>query len=587
MALNLNAVGQKLGPLTKSYTWKDVILYALGVGAGENDLRYCYENGLKVIPSFSIASIFPVLAEIGVKSNINLAGTLHGEQELIFHRPIPTEGTMTTKGRISHIYDKGPGKGALIIGESDTFDAGGKKLFTSICTVFGRLDGGFGGENAPKSEVHFPERKPDFTVEAQPASNQALLYRLSGDLFTLHVDPAFARMAGFEKPIMHGLCTHGYACRALCDHLIPDAPDKARRMACRFSKPLYPGVPIKTLIWKVGEGKALWRVINAQTGDTVIDNGIFEYGDPAAHTIRFDGRVAIVTGAGGGLGRAYALELARRGAKVVVNDLGGATDGSGTGSAAPADLVVAEIRAQGGQAVANYDNVATAAGGEAMVAAALKHFGKLDILINNAGILRDKSFVKMEPENWRAVLAVHLNGAYNVSRPAFAAMRENKYGRILMTTSAAGLYGNFGQTNYSAAKAGLVGLMNTMKLEGDKHNIKVNTIAPLAASRLTEGIIPPEMFAKMKPEYAVPMALFLCSEACPVNGNIYNAGMGFFNRAAVVTGKGAVPTKDGRVPMVEEIRDAMEEIASLKGEKLYGQLPEQLMDVVESLKSKV
>jgi NAD(P)-dependent dehydrogenase (short-subunit alcohol dehydrogenase family)/acyl dehydratase len=583
MALNLQAAGQKLGPLTKSYTWKDVVLYALGVGAGENDLQYCYENGLKVIPRFSMASIFPVLAEIGIKANVNLAGVLHGEQELIFHHPIPTEGRMTTEGRITQIYDKGQGKGALIVGESDTFHSSGKKLFTSICTVFGRLDGGFGGQNAPKKEVRFPDREPDVTVAAHPAANQPLLYRLSGDLFSLHVDPAFARMAGFEKPIMHGLCTHGYACRALCDTLIANAPEKARRMACRFSKPLYPGMPIKTLIWRMGEGKALWRVINALNGDTVIDNGVFEYGEPVQRTIRFDGRVAIVTGAGGGLGRAYALELARRGAKVVVNDLGGARDGSGQGAAAPADQVVAEIRALGAQAVANYDNVATAAGGEAIVAAAVAHFGKVDILINNAGILRDKTFVKMEPENWRAVLAVHLDGAYNVSRPAFVAMRQNKYGRILMTTSAAGLYGNFGQSNYSAAKMGLVGLMNALKLEGEKHNIKINTIAPLAASRLTEDILPPEMFAKMKPDYAVPMALFLCSEACPVNGNIYNAGMGFFNRAAVVTGAGFVPAKDGRIPSVEEIRDAMEAIASLKGEKLYGQLPEQLMDVVKAL----
>lgn len=585
MSLNLDAVGQKIGPLTKTYTWKDVVLYALGVGASETDLQYCYEKELKVIPSFSIASIFPILAEIGIKANVNLAGVLHGEQELIFHNAIPKEGGMTTEGRITHIYDKGQAKGALIIGESDTFDAGGKKLFTSICTVFGRLDGGFGGEDAPPAnKVPFPDNVPDITVEAHPAAHQPLLYRLSGDLFDLHIDPEFAHMAGFEKPIMHGLCTHGYACRALCDALIPGMPEKARRMACRFSRPLYPGIPIKTLIWKSGAGKALWRVINAETGDIVIDNGVFEYGDVSRREIRFDGRVAIVTGAGSGLGRAYALELARRGAKIVVNDLGGARDGSGQGSATPADRVVDEIKALGAEAVANYDTVATPEGGEAIVRAALEAFGRVDILINNAGILRDKSFVKMEPENWHAVLDVHLNGAYHVSRPAFTAMKENGYGRILMTTSAAGLYGNFGQTNYSAAKMGLVGLMNAMKLEGEKYHIKVNTIAPLAASRLTQDILPPDLFDRMKPEYAVPMALFLCSEACPVSGNIYNAGMGFYNRAAVVTGSGVVAAKEGRIPTVEEIRDAVDAIASLDGRKVYGQLGEQLVDVMGALK---
>ncbi|MBW2203923.1 MAG: SDR family NAD(P)-dependent oxidoreductase, partial [Deltaproteobacteria bacterium] len=216
----------------------------------------------------------------------------------------------------------------------------------------------------------------------------------------------------------------------------------------------------------------------------------------AAEEIRFDDRVAIVTGAGAGLGRAYALELAQRGAKVVVNDLGGARDGTGGGTSA-ADQVVEEIKSSGGEAVANYDSVATAEGGQAIVDSAVEAFGKVDIVINNAGILRDKTLAKMEPENWDAVMDVHLKGAYNVSRPAFIKMRENGYGRIILTTSAAGLYGNFGQTNYSAAKMGLIGFMNTVKLEGDKHNIRVNTVAPVAATRLTEDILPPEMLEKL------------------------------------------------------------------------------------------
>ncbi len=294
--------------------------------------------------------------------------------------------------------------------------------------------------------------------------------------------------------------------------------------------------------------------------------------------IDFKGRVAIVTGAGGGLGRAYALELGRRGAKVVVNDFGGARDGSGSGAAGPADVVVADIKAMGGEAVANYDNVATPEGGQRIVKTALDAFGKVDILINNAGILRDKGILKMEPENWSAVLGVHLNGAYNVTRPAFEAMRQNGYGRIIMTTSAAGLYGNFGQTNYSSAKLGLVGFMNTLKLEGVKYNIKVNTIAPIAASRLTEDMMPPEMLQKMNPDYVAGIVLYLCSEDCKDSGSIFNAGAGFFSRAAILTGPGVMLGDETHVPTPEMIRDNWDKINSLEGAKPYTELNMAIMD---------
>ncbi len=287
----------------------------------------------------------------------------------------------------------------------------------------------------------------------------------------------------------------------------------------------------------------------------------------ASDQISFDGRVAVVTGAGAGLGRAYALELAKRGAKVVVNDLGGARDGSGEGSASPADKVVAEIKDLGGEAVSNYDNVATPEGGEAIIQSAVNAFGSVDVVINNAGILRDKSFLKMDPDNWNAVLSVHLNGAYHVTRPAMQVMKDKGYGRIVMTTSAAGLYGNFGQTNYSAAKMGLVGLMNTIKLEGKKYNIKVNTIAPIAASRLTEDVMPPELFEKSKPEFVVPMVIHLASEACEETGGIFNTGMGYFNRAAVYTGKGIQLGDPENIPTPESIRDNMDAINSLDGAK--------------------
>ena len=281
-------------------------------------------------------------------------------------------------------------------------------------------------------------------------------------------------------------------------------------------------------------------------------------------TIRFDDRVAVVTGAGAGLGEAYALELARRGAKVVVNDLGGARDGSGKGSSSPADGVVDAIKAIDGEAVANYDNVATPEGGENIVKTALDAFGRIDILINNAGILRDKSFLKMEPENWKAVMDVHLNGAYHVTRPAMAAMKESGFGRIVMTTSAAGLYGNFGQTNYSAAKMALVGLMNTLKLEGGKYDIKVNTIAPIAASRLTEDVMPPELFEKSRPEFVVPMVMYMCAESCSESGAIFNSGMGYFNRAAVHTGPTVQLGDPENPPTPEQIHENWNKINSME-----------------------
>ncbi|MFH1137607.1 MAG: SDR family NAD(P)-dependent oxidoreductase [Pseudomonadota bacterium] len=282
----------------------------------------------------------------------------------------------------------------------------------------------------------------------------------------------------------------------------------------------------------------------------------------AKDQVRFDGQVAVVTGAGAGLGRVYALDLAKRGAKVVVNDLGGARDGTG-GSTSAADKVVEEIKALGGEAVANYDSVSTAAGGEGVIETALKAFGRVDIVINNAGILRDKTLIKMEPAEWDAVMDVHLKGAYNVTRPAFIKMREQGFGRIVLTTSAAGLYGNFGQTNYSSAKMGLLGFMNTLKAEGDKYNIKINTIAPVAATRLTEDILPPDMLEKLKPEFISPVVLFLCSAKCTDTGQVFNAGMGYFNRAAVLTGAGVVVGDGKTPPSVEQIHQKFAEIDDL------------------------
>ena len=253
-------------------------------------------------------------------------------------------------------------------------------------------------------------------------------------------------------------------------------------------------------------------------------------------TIRFDGKVAIVTGAGGGLGRAHALELARRGAKVVVNDLGGSVDGTG-GSSEAAQKVVAEIKAAGGEAVANGASVTDDAGVAQLVKQTMDTWGRIDVLIANAGILRDKSFAKMELKDFAAVMDVHVMGSVKPCKAIWPIMREQQYGRIVVTTSSTGLYGNFGQTNYGAAKLGLVGFMNTLKLEGAKDNIKVNAIAPVAATRMTENLMPPQVLEMLKPEYVTPGVVYLVSEEAPT-GVILTAGAGVFAAAQIVESEG-------------------------------------------------
>lgn len=285
--------------------------------------------------------------------------------------------------------------------------------------------------------------------------------------------------------------------------------------------------------------------------------------------IDFTGRVAIVTGAGSGLGRTYALELARRGAKVVVNDLGGARDGTGSSDAA-ANKVVEEIKAKGGAAVPNYDSVATVAGGEKIVKTAVDAFGKVDIIINNAGILRDKSFLKMDESMWDAVVAVHLKGAYCVTRPALQIMREQNYGRIVMTSSTSGLIGNFGQANYGAAKMGLAGLANVLKKEGAKYNIKVNVIVPNALTRMTEDILPPGMEETFKVENVTPAVVYLCSEQCQDTG-VYIVATGtpsgiMYCRTQVMTGRGK---KFDKLPTAEDIMEKWSEITNLDNARFY------------------
>ena len=295
-------------------------------------------------------------------------------------------------------------------------------------------------------------------------------------------------------------------------------------------------------------------------------------------SIDFTGRVAIVTGAGGGLGRAYALDLAKRGAKVVVNDLGGSRDGTGTSDTA--NQVVEEIRSAGGEAMANGGNVTDFEQMTEMVARAKEAWGGVHILINNAGILRDKSFAKMQMDDFRLVVDVHLIGSANCTKAVWEGMREQNYGRILMTASSTGLYGNFGQANYGAAKLGLAGLTKTLAIEGAKNNIRVNTIAPTAGTRMTQDILPPEMFAALTPESIAPGALFLVSEDAPTN-TILGAGAGVFQAAYVTLTQGVALKGDELTP--EGVAAHWSQIADRTGEATPQSGSEQAMMILAAL----
>jgi NAD(P)-dependent dehydrogenase (short-subunit alcohol dehydrogenase family) len=288
----------------------------------------------------------------------------------------------------------------------------------------------------------------------------------------------------------------------------------------------------------------------------------------------FDGKVAIVTGAGGGLGRCHALLLAERGARVVVNDLGGTAAGTGSSDTA-ADLVVKEIMDAGGEAVANHDSVATPEGGAAIVQTAVDAYGTVDIVVNNAGFLRDKSFAKLEPDDLTAIIDVHLKGAFFVSQPAFKIMKEKGYGRFVHTTSGAGLFGNFGQANYAAGKMGLVGLSNVIAVEGAKAGILSNVIAPIAKTRLTEDLMGP-MADGLLPEQVSGLVAFLCSEQCSLTHEIFSVGAGRIARVFIGVGDGWIAGK-GQVPTPEDVVANLDQIRATDPHMIPGAATEEMM----------
>ncbi|MEO5874813.1 MAG: SDR family oxidoreductase [Streptosporangiaceae bacterium] len=295
--------------------------------------------------------------------------------------------------------------------------------------------------------------------------------------------------------------------------------------------------------------------------------------------LRYDGRVAIITGAGHGLGRQHALELAARGAKVVVNDLGGDVHGGGA-STGPAQDVVDEIVKAGGEAVANGGNIATEEGAQSLVQTAVDAFGKVDIVINNAGILRDKAFKNMSVAEFDSVLAVHVRGAFLVSHAAWAILREQGYGRIVNTSSPSGLFGNFGQANYSTAKMGLVGLTKTLAIEGKKYDIKVNAIAPVAYTRMTEDLFPKEFVDSLSVELVTPLVAFLAHDSVADSGQTFTVGGGKIAKVFVAEGEGFVK-KDGI--SVEDVRDNWSQISAESPFQVYANIGEQTTALFQSL----
>ncbi len=297
-------------------------------------------------------------------------------------------------------------------------------------------------------------------------------------------------------------------------------------------------------------------------------------------TLSFEGQVALVTGAGAGLGRAYAIDLARRGAKVVVNDLGGDPFGVGENRSA-AQKVVDEIKEMGGDAVANYNSVADYDGGFNMVKTAIDTYGRLDVVICNAGILRDVAFHNMSEDDWDKVFAVHIKGSFTVLRAAWPVFRQQSYGRVVLTTSSSGIWGQFGQANYGAAKTTMLGLMNVLKQEGAKYNVNVNTVAPVAGTRLTQTVMPQEMVDRLKPELVVPAVVYMVSKECQDSGLVIEAGAGNFSRAVMVKGPGVQPG-------IEDPKDAewcqanWDQITSLEGAQPMWRSGQTLKDYLAS-----
>ena len=575
MAVNPSSVGKSFGPFKKKYNYKDLLKYAVSVGAGADDIQYAYEKDQKALPSYAVTVITDQPPDLVKAMGINVAGAVHYEHELIIHNSFPVkEGTFVSNSRILDIMDRGEEKGAQIQTECETCDETGVLLFTNRSTSIAKLDGGFGGKAPDNTKLKFPDRDPDCIERIVFPENQAFLYRLNGDFNILHVDQKIAKKFGYDTPLLHGLLSFGYACRFLIKHLCGNDSSKLSRMKVRFAKPIFPGDEVQLQIWKTEGQQGCFRMIKS-TGETVIDCGEVNWLTQeelevreSLRGMRFDNQVAVITGAGQGLGKAYAMALAERGANLVINDMGKSIDRNGAEVMA-AQLVVEELKEMNCTAISNYDAVGTAESGSKIIKAAVDAFGRVDILINNAGIVRDSSFGKMTEQEWDSVMNVHVKGMFHITQSAFHVMKRQEYGRIIMTTSPAGIFGNFGQANYAAAKTALIGFMNAVKMESDKYNIRINAVAPTALTPMSQKTIPPNLHKYASPGHIASLILYLASRAVGESGGIYQAGVGSYGRVAVVAND-CTMLGDGITPVSPEvIAENWKQINNLDNARYY------------------
>uniref|UniRef100_A0A1B0D2H8 Uncharacterized protein n=1 Tax=Phlebotomus papatasi TaxID=29031 RepID=A0A1B0D2H8_PHLPP len=432
-----------------NFGFKDLILYALGIGASvaePSDLKYLYESHAEfsALPSFFIQpGLMLTMGSSITKSAIthkefDLTNVLHGEQYLEVY-DFPLEGNLRTEGKVLDVMDKG--SGAVVVTSCDTFDSRGNLVAKNQSATFIVGCGNFGGKKQPGPGVvptlPTPTSPPETTITFKTSVDQAAIFRLSGDPNPLHIDPNFSIIAGYKTPILHGLCTLGFSLRAVLKAYAGNDSTLFKAIKVRFVKPVIPGQTLKVDMWSNGN-RIQFKTSVVETGQDVL------------------------TG------------------KFILHQA--------------ADVVVDEIKAMGGTAVADYHSVTD---GEKIIQTAMENFGRVDIVVNNAGILRDKSFPRISEDDWNLIHDVHVKGSFKTTQAAWPIFKKQNFGRIIMTSSNSGVYGNFGQANYSTAKLGLVGLANTLAIEGAKYNIHCNVIVPTAASRMTKGILPDLLFEEL------------------------------------------------------------------------------------------
>ena len=516
-------------------TRRDVALYALSAGLGQDPLDPAQldfvdpDRGLVVLPTMATVLGHPGFWLADPRTTVDAGRLVHGEQSVTIHRALPVEGEVVGRTVITGLVDKGAGRGALLYSEKRVTDAvTGVLLATTESTTFLRADGGFAGAGLGQARPPqaMPSGPPELCVDLPTRPEQALYYRLNGDMNPLHSRPEAAALAGFPRPILHGLCTMAVVCHALLRGL---AGYDAAGAPVHGAAVRGPGVsrgddPDRDVAGRGvpgAGGRAGCRRGGSRAGGVRRDGSM--------SGMMLEGKVAVVTGAGGGIGREIAVAMALAGAAVVVNDVGASLAGEGL-SGTPAEQTRQIIEQRGGRAVICTDSVAEWGSAQRIVQAALDAFGRVDVVVNNAGILRDAIFHRMTAEEWLSVVNVHLNGSFFVSRAAAEHFRRQEGGAYVHMTSTSGLVGNFGQANYSAAKLGITALSKSIALDMARFGVRSNCIAPFAWSRMTSAI-PAETadqkarvakLQQMTPDKNAPLAVFLAADAAAgISGQVF------------------------------------------------------------------